>query len=280
MTEGGEAEEGGITIVLQTIVQLVVIALVFLAIFAYIQNIYKDDYFEKSYLAKDLALTIEALQIPSGNAVLQYTKDTNSYTLRFKEGRVEVFSATDQTEPPDFLKGISSFSLDKGIILEDTEIRYAGVAVMPDIAKEDGRIKITPVGEQHNLKLYNKITVDTKNEKKDARFYTTESDAEYKRYAESIAANINAAAGTQFVYSQTNPDFIIKKSYDNNIIYTPATAQKRKLAAIIANKFLEKEIDILILPSTDNTFVIKIKDEQKETLSSILKDSFTEYYNG
>lgn len=280
MTEGGESEESGISLVMQVLVQLIVAAFILLAIFAYIQNIYTDESYEKNYLAKDMALIIESLQIPQGNTALQYSKYTDSYTMIFKDGRAEVFSSTDGTEPMAFLKGIAGFSIDKNFIFEGAELKYAEIGIQPQLVRQGNEIKINQQATENNLNLYTITSVNTSGERKDYKFYTTEQELEFKQYVQALPDNINAAAGTQFTYSQTSPDFIISKSDEGNIIYTPVDSKKRKLAEMIANNLIKQKADAVILPSQGSSFVIKIDDSQKENLLTALKEAFKEYYDG
>lgn len=279
MTEGGESEEEGITITMAILVQLIIAALILLAIFAYIQNIYTDESYEKNYLAKDMALIIESLQVPQGNTALQYSKYTDSYTMTFRDGRAEVFSSIEGAEPLSFLRGIAGFSVDKNFIFEETELKYAGIEIHPQLVRQGNEIKINQQVTENNLNLYHIITADTSGERKDYKFYTTEQEPEYKQYVQALPDNINAAAQTNFAYSQTNPDFIISRSDGGNIIYAPADSKKRKLAEMIANSLIKQKADAVILPSQSVSFVIKIDDSQKENLLTALKEAFKEYYN-
>ena len=89
---------------------------------------------------------------------------------------------------------------------------------------------------------------------------------------------MNALTGTKFYYSKNNPDFIISESNGGNLIYAPKDAAKRKLAEIIANKFIDNGQDFVILPSYDHVFRIEIDKRLEGELSKNLKESFDEYY--
>lgn len=265
-----------VKLMMNVFVQIVIVAFIFILLLLYMQNIYKDDTIEKNYIAKDLALSIEAVQAPQGNTQLIYAKDIDSYTILFKEGRVQVFDARDQPEPPAFLRGISSYSIDKDVEFEDIKLKYSEKGVQPVMVKTDNQILMNPIGEYGSLKLYSYEDIDTKQQPKNYKFYTND----FQEYVEAQVDNLNSIPGTQFSFSSINPDFMISKSYDENIIYCPANKEKRKLASLIANDLIDHGTDVLILPSKNDVFTIRIQEESISKLSNALKESFKEYYDG
>jgi len=271
-------EEEGMSMMLNVLIQIVIAALIFISIFIYIQNIYTNDSFEKRYLAKDLALAIEAIQTPQGNTVINYAKDTDSYSIVFKDNRVEVFSRQDQPEPPSFLRGISGFFTDNSFRFENTDLSYAGAGIQPILIKTDNELIAAIPGMQYSTELYNIRAVDTSKEQKN---YTFSADPEeLEDYVKTTVSELNSQLEVSFTYYEENPDFIISESQEENIIYVPASKTKRKLASIIANKFIEQGKIVLILPSGNNRFTIKIEKGLTAQLSAVLRDSFKEYYNG
>lgn len=268
----------GINLALNVFIQLIIVISIFLAIFTYVQNIYTDDSFERSYIAKDIALALEAIQTPQGNTQLYYTKDTNSYTFLFEKDIIKVFNAVDQPQPPPFLIAASSFSVDESLGFKDSELKYTGAEVHPVLVKTNNQILAAMPGTDYNMKLYTSKKTDTSKEPKDLIFSTDSKDADFRRYVQAVVLNLNSALNTKFVFLEKSPDFIITDTPGLNIIYSPATKEKRKLANMIANRFLLQDYDIVILPSQNNVFVISIEEELQKTLQDILKDSFKEYY--
>lgn len=265
-----------VKMMMNVLIDVVIVTFIFIAILAYIQNIYNDDTIEKNYIARDLALSIESIQVPQGNTQLTYAKDTNSYTIFLKEGKAQVFDTRDQPEPPTFLRGISSYSIDSDVEFEDMELNYAGAELHPLLVKTDNRILISPINEKSSVKLYGYEDVYTKQQSKYYKFYSTDLE----QYTKAQVQNINSLLGTQFIYSPANPDFVISKSIGENMIYCPASKEKRKLASLIANRFIEDGTDFLIMPPGNNVFTIKIQEKLTSKLSTVLEKSFWEYYNG
>jgi hypothetical protein len=272
------SEDSGMRLMLDILVQIIISALIFFVVFAYIYAIYNDDYFEKEYLAKDIALEIEAIQVPQGNSVISYTKDTNDYDFFFRDNGVEVFEAVDQKEPAAYLKAISTFALYDNMHFRYSEPEIIGLKVKPVLLKTDNKISALLPGEDYSLGLYYINKFDISGEQKNHIFFSDSKDENFTGYVKAAAEAMNAGFGAGFSYSQTNYNFLISESEGSNIIYAPATKEKRKLAAIIANKLIEGAQDCLILPSYDDKFRMKIKKNAGKDLPQLLKDSFEEYY--
>jgi hypothetical protein len=271
-------EEGGIRLALDVFVQLTVSVLIFLAVFSYIQSIYTDDTFEREYLAKDIALEVEAIQVPQGNSVVAYRKDTNNYDFFFRENKVEVFESIDGQEPSAYLKAVSGFSVYDDINFRDSEQSILGLGLKPTLLKTDNKISALLPGEQYSLELYSYGKTDTSKEPKDYIFFVDSGDEELTGSVSAAVESMNYLLETKFSYSKNNPSFLISKSKSENLIYAPKNPAKRKLAILIANRFIEKGQDFLILPSYDNIFRIEMKEGLEKELSQILKESFEEYY--
>jgi hypothetical protein len=272
------SDEGGMRLVMDFFVQLMISALIFLVVFAYIQAIYNDDYFEREYLAKDIAMEIDTLQIPQGNSVILYTKDTNDFDFFFRDSRVEVFEAVDQQEPAPYLKSISSFSLYNNIYFRYSEPENIGLKIKPVLLKTDNKMSALLPQEQYSLELYYINKLNTSGEPKNYIFFSDSKDENFTGYVKSAAENMNARFGAGFSYSENSYNFLISESDDNNVIYAPNAKEKRKLAIIIANRFIEGAQDCLILPSYDDKFRMKIKKGIGKDLPQLLKESFEEYY--
>ena len=276
-------EEEGVRTIWDKLIQLIIIATIFGLLLAFLNSIYTDDTFEKRYTAKDLALALEAIQIPQGNTALVYQKDTDRYTLMFEQGRVQVFKITDQPEPPIFLRGISYFSTDKNIIFRNTTLTPTNYLnylekTQPLLIKTGNNLEAADQSTEYNLKLYYIKETSTVKEQKDLKFSTNSPDQQFQSFVQIMLNEINAAAGAQLSYSETEADIMITKTSQTNIIYAPQTEEKRKLANIIANKFIEQGTDIVILPSKNEVFTIQISEEAIPKLSGNLKEAFEEYY--
>lgn len=271
MTEEGET---GTKMSLDVLIHLLIGVVIFFAIFTYVQNIYTDDSFERDYIAKDLALAVDALQVPQGNTVMFYAKDTDSYSFVFKDNRVQVFSMIDQPEPPAYLRGMSVFSVDRNFEFQDSELKTTGLAISPSIIKTDNMLYAAGPEEPYNLGLYSYEDVNTSREPKDLIFTGKDN-----LFVEALVRHLNSALGTVFLFSTNNPRFVILKSVDENIIYSPSDLKNRKLASLIANKFMEKGHDFVILPSKDIIFTIKVEEGIATKLQIVLEESFREFYH-
>ena len=74
------------------IIRLVVIfAFVFLPVFAFISALTTSDYFEKNYLALDLALVTDTVLASPNSLVYNYVKDTKDYSFDIRENKIQVY---------------------------------------------------------------------------------------------------------------------------------------------------------------------------------------------
>lgn len=271
-TKGQEA----INTVLNVFIQLVVVLLVFFGIFTYVQDTYTDDTFERTYIAKDIALALEAIQTGQGNSVLLYEKDTNSYTFNFAKDFMQIYNAVDNPNPSPYFRTTASYSVDRNFKFSNLTLDYMGIEIHPTLVKTNNKLNVFESTADYNLKLYSYKDVNTTGESKNYVFGTDSDDDRFEDYVRILVGQL----GYQFTFSTAaSANFIISKSSEDNIIFAPATKEKRKLASIIANKLIEQEEDCVILPSKNNIFTIKIKEGNEAKLTSILKKSFEEYYD-
>ncbi|MBW2992409.1 hypothetical protein KY345_04295 [Candidatus Woesearchaeota archaeon] len=256
------SEAPGTRLVLNVFIQIIISATILIALYGYVQAISSDDSFEKTYLARDLAITLEAIQTAQGNTAIHYLKDTDYYTLKFTKDRLEVFSQTDQPEPPAYLRGISTFEIDPNLEFQNITIR--SYETYPTFTKTNNKLQILDPILPYNLELYGYENIDTKNEK--LTIAAEESDIE----------DIIKITIPELEYNAVNPDILIKKT-EQNTIYSPMTKERRKLASIIANRMIERGYQVVILPTKTQAMRIEAEAGIIPRLSDILKESLEEY---
>ncbi len=70
---------------------IVIFAFVFLPVYAFISALTTSEYFEKNYLALDLALVTDTVLASPNSLVYNYAKDTKDFSFDVRENKIQVY---------------------------------------------------------------------------------------------------------------------------------------------------------------------------------------------
>lgn len=85
-----------------TAFELMLVAVIGLALFNFINSAAAGSIYEKSYLSKDMALTVNALYAAPGEVVYNYNENVKLFILDFKPGKLEVYRKDEGQLPHAF----------------------------------------------------------------------------------------------------------------------------------------------------------------------------------
>ncbi len=119
-------------LLLKSLTNLVLLAIILAALLAYVRDVVTDKTFEKNFLARDVALTLDALYAAPNDAYVDYSTEEGIFTFDFQQNKVTVSNAkqqeTEEQKPLekelaiDISKGEYHFAEDKDIYLEHVAI--------------------------------------------------------------------------------------------------------------------------------------------------------------
>ena len=122
---------------------------VFLVILNHTVSLVKDDTFETNYLARDMAMYLDAVYAVPGDAQINYPENTLGFVVNVKENRVEFYDPIYSEGPvPDLNKGIYWFTSDTNYALftstlEPEQLKDGSLkSVKPVIVKDRVGVRI------------------------------------------------------------------------------------------------------------------------------------------
>lgn len=112
-----QSTEEIMTLIIAMVIAVVVIMLELLYMIGGLKD---NTFFEKSFLERDLANTIDSLYISPGNIVVDYDKDTKLFSFKFDKNSVNVYEKLDILHPDNI---VYYFTPDKKTIHSTMELK-------------------------------------------------------------------------------------------------------------------------------------------------------------
>ena len=92
--------------------ELVLAAIVILALLSFVKSVVNNSIFEKNYLSRDTSILLNTIYSAPGDVSYSYKENTgkSSFILKFSPGRVEVNDASDHKSVLDYVSGVNILS--------------------------------------------------------------------------------------------------------------------------------------------------------------------------
>lgn len=120
---------------LNVIKDLILVALVAIALFSYIHQTISNKSFEMSYLARDVAMLEHAVYASPYDVVVEYSSDLGGYIYDFEQSKVTVYEEKDSLDINKYSYHVAG---DKGIYFQPNKIEEDAFL----FKKELGELKV------------------------------------------------------------------------------------------------------------------------------------------
>ncbi len=123
----------------RTLISAILVIEIIVGIGGFVYALKSGDIFDRHFLSRDIALLMDTLSIPSGNVIIDYSRDTIGSAIEIQKEKVSIFNPS-KFEPR---KDSYEFTEDKNIEYEYKEmIPSEGKSIAPRFVKDGNRIKI------------------------------------------------------------------------------------------------------------------------------------------
>lgn len=169
------SKKGIISDMLYLIIDIIFIMVIFIAIVGWIDDQLEDTLFEKRFLARDLALTVDTMQAFNNVLYVSYPRETFWFDYRISANKVFV---SEKSSFPNHVEASFPFVQDKSIAIEETTLspkekpkireglldKYLNIqnyfsTSVPEI-KEENKVKIGFLRAGTELKMGDKKTLE------------------------------------------------------------------------------------------------------------------------
>lgn len=243
------------------IIQIFIVVMVFLALFAYVNSIRKDNYYEKLFITRDISLLINTLNSAQGNIYYTYeipktdkSRGINLSQFEFNFANQRVTITENQKEPYYYEYGENKNSSVNSIVNNPKKLEF-------EKSGYDFQIKdsIKP-----NLNLLRYPDINTQSSLTGKQIYLLSGilkigNIDYAKDSESFSDDIKIK--TAQVTSKTMPELLQQNS---KIPDQQLPADKADLIVLFYNNSNEPDIFRIYIPSNPNML------QQSRKLASLL----------
>ena len=106
-------------------IDLLLAIVIFLILASYVDRASEETTFEKNFLARDIALLIDALYASPGNVNLEYPQDTFWFTFEFNKNQVQVYDVTEIPTPTLIDRAVYPY-------IEDSNLEFSYKIITPE----------------------------------------------------------------------------------------------------------------------------------------------------
>ena len=128
-------KRGSEVLPMSTLIEFILLAIVVSLMILVIAKQSSSTRFEKTFLAKDIAMFVDSIYASPNNLVVKYPQKTHDFSFRFEKSKVIVFNKEE------------SFTLEESFpFTEDTKIEFE-YKVIPPEQENEGKVEV--VGESN-----------------------------------------------------------------------------------------------------------------------------------